>query len=82
VEHKGQHYLECRFLRTLSVGYMLDDSPLDDQATLDHLKSFFPDKSSNAEHQGLEEEVILRDYKLESIKAITYGGELTLIEAA
>ena len=80
VEHKGQYYLEVRWLRTMSSFLTLDREEVKDEETLADIKSFIPTKSSNAEHQGLEDEIILRDYKLESIRALIYGGETTLIQ--
>lgn len=79
VEHRGKLYLETRFLsnRAPEVYYFWrkPGEPLT-SAEIDRIKTFFPEKSSNAAHQGLNEEVILRDYALENIKRMTLNGEI------
>jgi hypothetical protein len=78
VAHKDKKYLECRFLNAVKPEYFLDGQP----TTKETFSAFMPEKSSNAEHQGLSEEneVILRDYKLASIAEIKVMGEHYIVK--
>lgn len=72
VEHKGQYYMETRFLNTPhSPTFFLDGKEIDKSLIAEWLK----DSGSNAEHQGLEKEIIIRDYKLGNIKEAKLLGE-------
>jgi len=73
-------YLETRVLNSRPADYYLDKVKVINQATLADILSFCPEKHSNAEHQGVEREVIVRDFLLNSIKAITYNKETYIVE--
>ena len=40
------------------------------EADLETIKSLIPPKSSNAAHQGLKREVIIRDYKVQNVRTL------------
>jgi hypothetical protein len=72
VQHKDQVYLEMKVER--SLGYAYEDNngnPL----TNEQVEPFLPKASSNADHQGVDREIILRDYNLKNILQITFLGE-------
>jgi hypothetical protein len=73
VEHNGKLYLECGMLRVLDEPQYIAESG--DELPREAIEPFLPTKGSNAEHQGVEKEVILRDYAIESITEITIDGE-------
>jgi hypothetical protein len=75
VEHKGQRYLEVKIERTLGTEYRLDGQPVDPE-TLVAIKAFMPEREEGA-RQELEKPVVLRDYKLSSIRQVVMDG-LTL----
>ena len=78
VEHKGAYYLECRFMNDTKPEYFLDGKP----STKETFSAFMTEKTAtgNAEHQGLEKEIILRDYKLASIAEIKVAGEHYIVK--
>ncbi len=41
---------------------------------------FLPDRHSNAEHQGVEKEIMLRDYAVENIESISIDGETYAVD--
>lgn len=70
VEHKGNLYLECRFLSLVGTPkYMVDGTSFIDESAL---SNWLVKKKSNAGHQGVSNggEVILRDYSISSILEI------------
>ena len=69
VLHKDKRYLECRFLKASSPTYVLDGREVVDQATIDSITSFIPNRH-HLSYQGVKKEIALMDYKMESIKAI------------
>ena len=77
VEHKGSWYLECRFLRNTKPEYFVDGVATQ---TKDAFSAFLSKSNSNAAHQGLEKEVILRDYKIASIAEIKVAGEHYIVK--
>lgn len=75
IENKGKYYLQVVFLAAGSVEYRVTDTVIDEN---NHVLAFpcfgFPKESitglnekSGSEHQGLENEVIVRTYALDSI---------------
>lgn len=79
IMHKGAFYLEVRFLgedKTRS-GLFHQGRPIDRSL----LSAWVTEKKSAAEHQGVSEEneVIMRDFKLENIREIRFGGEVYII---
>lgn len=73
IEHNGNFYLECRFLNATHPVYMVDGQIVDKSI----LEPFIAEKSSNADHQGLdkENEIIVRDFKLINIREIKINKE-------
>ena len=77
VEHKGSYYLECRFLKHVNTTYICNNQNIDESVLSDFLQ-----EGSNAAHQGVsfENEVILRDFKIENILEIRLMGEVYSIK--
>lgn len=71
IEHKGESYVElkvqasCGYFFTDPKGIVLDTS----------LVTQFLAKPSSTPKQALEKEVIVRDYKISNIRAITFKGK-------
>jgi len=77
VEHKGKLYLECRFLSLVGTPkYMVDDMTFIDESAL---ANWLVKKKSNAGHQGVTNEIILRDFSLSSILEIHIDNERYII---
>ena len=70
VEHKGELYLECIFLKAGQVTYLLDGIPVEKTA----IEGLETEKVEGTQG-GLDNKVIIRTYKAESIKALRMGGE-------
>ena len=68
VEHKGEYYLEVIPLTAGVISYELDGAPIDKSAIIG-LKS-----STSGEQGGLENKVIIRTFKAESITALRIDG--------
>lgn len=68
VEHLGQQYLEVIALKVGKVEYFLDGKPIDKSAVIG-----LEDKSE-AEQGGLEDKVVIRDFKAESLRAVRIDG--------
>lgn len=80
IEHKGavQVRVMCNPHMKPDVAYTLDGQPMD----VSVIKPFMPEKKASARQEefGIEREVVPRNYKLESIKAITVNGTRYEIE--
>ena len=73
VTHKDADYLEVIFNRVISTEYFLDGHPIDKDSIIG-----LPATKPEGNQGGLEEKVIIRTYKLSSIKAIrAFGEEVT-----
>lgn len=70
-QHKGNYYLQVVFLESGEVQYRHKETG---QIIAKEAIEGLPDKTGS-EHQGLESQVIVRAYKVESIKAIRAMGE-------
>jgi len=76
VEHtnkdgKYSQYVQIMVINSTTPVYRYADSL--EQVSKDDLetiKSFLSKKSSNADHQGLKKEIIIRDYKVENIRTL------------
>ncbi len=66
IEHKGQYYLEVIFLRSGMVTYTIDGMPVEDPSTITGLTLDKPE----AEQGGLNDKVIIRTFKIQSITQI------------
>lgn len=72
IQHKGQVYLEAKPNGKPSASeYFCDGQSIDKS----EIALYLPKVNSNAEHQGVEKEIIIRDFKLSSISAIKLQGE-------
>lgn len=72
VEHKGTHYLETIFLNSGETEYFLDGKPIEK----DEIEGLPAERSTNAEAQGgLDNQVTLRTFKVDSITSIRVNGE-------
>jgi hypothetical protein len=70
VQHKGAHYLEVIFMRAGEVQYMLDGKPVD-EAAIEGL----PQKRDSTGQGGLENQVAIRTFGLDSIIALRANGK-------
>lgn len=73
VEHNGNYYLQLKVenVGKGSVQYFNEGMPIDEEKLADWL----PKKKEGSGRQEVENEVIIRDIKLSSIKSIKFGGE-------
>lgn len=69
VEHKGSYYLEVIFIKPGNAEYLLDGVVVPESAIIG-LKKAAPGKQG-----GLEDKVIIRDFKAESITALRIDGK-------
>lgn len=71
VDHKGNKYLELKVENKYKSVYLDDEGEVVDDSVVKQYES----SSSSKSRQGVEKEVVLRDYKIGSINTITMGGE-------
>lgn len=71
VEHKGKLYLETKVERSLGCVY-LDASGK--ELTAEQVAPFLPARSEST-RQETEKEILVRDYALESLRSVSFGGE-------
>ena len=72
VEHNGTTYLECRVNNVKSTQYI--DTRTGNVVPFEDIQEFLPSKSSSST-QGTSKEIIVRDFKLSSIKQINLNKE-------
>lgn len=73
VLHKGKYYLEARFLgNEPEVEYFFENGPIVKETFAHHMPTKNTEKIK--EHQGLEEEVVIRTFDCTNIRQITFGG--------
>ena len=70
VEHKGEYFLEVIFMKPGTVVYYLDGNPIDPTAIIG-LKA-----PAAGEQGGLEDKVIIRTFKAESITELRVDGQV------
>lgn len=71
VEHRGNLYLEMKVERVLSSEYLLDGEPVD-RAILD---PWLPvRKKSESSRQGVDKDVVIRDYMLTRIREAVFDN--------
>jgi hypothetical protein len=73
-------YLITRVLKSQQAGYFLNGEEVLDIPTLDSIRGDMRAPYSNKAHQGIEHEVVIRTFKLNSIRAITMDGETLVVE--
>lgn len=71
VQYKGRVYLEVKVQRAETLGYT-DEAG--DPLLPEMITPFLPKVSSNADHQEVDREVVLRDYDLANIVEIAFDG--------
>lgn len=69
IEKDGEYYLQCKVQNTLSVEYRDENGSI---IPVDRLEQFLPKVS--ATNQGVEKEVVIRTFKVSSIKSIKAKG--------
>lgn len=78
VEHKGVFYLEMKVEQTLAHEYRdINNKPFD----VEKIKPFMPSKSDSS-RQEVKNEIILRDYRLDRVIALTFtdSGKTFLVD--
>lgn len=78
VEHKERFYLETKVEKSLDTQYIDEDGK---EIPFALVKPFLPAKRKSS-RQGTEKEILVRDYALDSIKTIAFGGETYLMNTA
>ena len=73
VEHKGEYYLEVIFLKSGDTSYLIDGKPVRKD-----LINGLPVRKDSGQG-GLENQVIIRSFKISSISRITINKETYLI---
>ena len=73
-------YLMTRVLKSHPSEYYLNGKFVDSVPILDAIRGDMGKSYSNSKHQGTEGEVIIRTFKLTSIKAVTMDVETHVIE--
>lgn len=77
ITHKGEVQVRvmCNPHMKPEVSYSVDGEEAD-AATVESIKAFMPEKKTSARQEefGIEREVVPRNYKLDSIKAVTVNG--------
>jgi hypothetical protein len=77
VVHEGLVYLEAKIERT--IGHIYKNAA-GEVVPESEVKPWLKDRGSCAGHQGVEREIILRDYAIDSITEITFAGTHHVIE--
>jgi len=70
VEHKGRTYLETKVQKSLGVTYIDSDGK---ELSREEVAPFLPARSKS--RQEVADEIIVRDYALDSIRSLAFGGE-------
>jgi hypothetical protein len=82
VEHNGQHYLEVNVSESNGHEYRDENNELVTGDTLEHAKTFFS-KRSESSRQEVENKIVLRDYRIDRVEAITlHDSGMTFITGA
>ena len=88
IEHENKdgdlkHYISAQVLKAKSPIYLMEHAPLRKGGktrlmgvTKDQIAQWLPSYRSAAEAQGLEKEVVYRDFSLDSITCLSAGGEV------
>ena len=71
VTHKGKLYLETKVERSLGCVYLTASGQ---ELTAEQVEPFLPNRSEST-RQETEKEILVRDYALESIRSLSFGGE-------
>jgi len=74
VENKGKYYLVIRPLKTSQPKFFVRVGNLVKRIEKSLIEHLLPAPYSNKEHQGVEKEIIYRNYSLDSIRFISING--------
>jgi hypothetical protein len=74
VHHKGQHYVEVKVERAIETVYVIDGEEATPEQIAD-LRRFLSKRDNEGQRQEVEKVIILRDYKLDNIRAVRVNGE-------
>lgn len=72
VEHKSQLYLHCQVLKSGKPTYMVEGRPASEDELV-QIAAFLPEKEEG-KGQGVEDPVVARTFKLESVIALVVDG--------
>ena len=82
VEHKGQHYLELKVSESNGHEYRDENNEAITGEKLAHAKSFFPNRSESS-RQNVQNKIVLRDYRIDRVEAITlHDSGMTFLAGA
>lgn len=70
VKHNGKTYLEMKVQRVMETEYLLDGEKISKSL----IEKFLPKPKAEGARQDVEKPVILRDYNLDTIRAIKFSG--------
>lgn len=70
IGHKGRTYLETKVQKSLGVTYI---DATGKELSKEEVAAFLPARSKS--RQEVASEIIVRDYALDSIRSLTFGGE-------
>jgi len=73
VKHGENYYVEIKVQRAIETTYMVDGRPATSEELSD-IKRYLPQKTEGT-RQEVEKPVILRDYKVDSIKSVRINGQ-------
>lgn len=72
VLHKGAYYLSARFLKNEpKIEYMLEGVATDKAV----FETYLPASKPTVKSQDVEEPIIVRDFKIDTIQSIKFGGK-------
>jgi hypothetical protein len=77
IEKDGNFYLQVRVLKSLESTYFIDGKFVNKSEIKDNL----PERKTCADSQGGEKEIIIRSYKISSIKEVTMNGFNYIIQS-
>lgn len=78
VEHKDKFYIETKVEKSLDSQYIDEDGK---EIPFALVEPFLPAKRKST-RQGTDKEILVRDYSLDSLKTIAFGGETYLMNTA
>jgi len=76
VLHNGAYYLTARFLNNEPKVVLLNEGV---EIERDVVAEFIPEKTSTG-NQGLENEIVVRDFSINNIKEIQFGGTKYIVK--
>jgi len=76
VYNNGQWYLQVRVLKVYSTKYFVDNK----ETPKSEIEQYLPVRKEGSGRQGVENEIIIRTYKLDNITSITIDGTIQQID--